>query len=129
MIFFEKMSEKDAQCLNALVLAYIGDAVQQLYVREKLARLSDSKTDDLHQHAAEIVNAHTQAVQAERLLQFLTDTERDVFMRGRNCKMRHKAKNQSGSDYRKATGFEAVIGYLYLTGNVERVKQLLEMDL
>ncbi len=127
MEFFEKLSAKDAQNLNSLVLAYVGDAVQSLYVREKLAREHDCKAGSLHKMTSEIVNAHTQAVSVEKLAEILTDEEKDIYMRGRNGKSHHKAKNQSGSDYRKATGLEAVLGYLYLTGNVERLKKLLKI--
>ena len=126
MDFFAKMTPKEAQNLNALVLAYVGDAVQSLYVREKLAREHDCKPADLHKMATGIVNAHTQAVAAEALLETLTEEEKNVYLRGRNGKAHHKAKNQSGADYRKATGLEAVIGYLYLVGNTERIKDLLE---
>ena len=120
------MTPKEAQNLNALVLAYVGDAVQSLYVREKLAREHDCKPSDLHKMATSVVNAHTQAIAAEALLETLTEEERDVYLRGRNGKSHHKAKNQTGADYRKATGLEAVIGYLYLTGNTERIKELLD---
>lgn len=126
MDFFSKMTPKEAQNVNALVLAYVGDAVQSLYVREKLAREHDCKANDLHKMATGIVNAHTQAVAAEALFETLTEEERDIFLRGRNGKTHHKAKNQSGADYRKATGLEAVIGYLYLVGNIERIKELLD---
>ena len=120
------MTPQEAQNLNALVLAYVGDAVQSLFVREKLAREHDYKPNDLHKMATGIVNAHTQAITAEALIESLTQEEKDVYLRGRNGKSHHKAKNQTGADYRKATGFEAVIGYLYLIGNVERIKELLK---
>lgn len=126
MNFFTKMTPKEARNLNALVLAYVGDAVQSLYVREKLAREHDCKANDLHKMATGIVNAHSQAVAADTLLEMLTEEEKDVYIRGRNGKTHHKAKNQSGADYRKATGLEAVIGYLYLVGNTERIKELLD---
>ena len=126
MEFFPKMTEKEAQNLNALVLSYVGDAVESLFVREKLAREHDFRPNDMHKTAAGIVNAHAQAVTAETLLSTLTEEERDVYLRARNSKTHHKAKNQTGADYRKATGFEAVLGYLYLIGNIERIKELLE---
>ena len=126
--FFAKLSPKEAQQLNPLVLAYVGDAVQSLFVREKLAREHDCKAGDLHKMACQTVNAATQAAKAEALLEVLTEEEKSVFLRGRNGKAHHKAKNQSGADYRKATGLEAVLGYLYLTGNAERLKYLLELS-
>jgi len=125
MDFGKTLTEKEAQSLNGLVLAYIGDAVQSLYVRHHFATYKDFKAGDLHRLVSACVNAHEQAVLAEKLFDGLTQTEQEVFLRGRNCKSHHKAKNQSGADYRKATGFEAVLGYLYLTGNFERICELL----
>ncbi len=123
------ISAHQAQQVNSLVLAYVGDAVQSLYVRQKLVLQHDLKAGDLHKLASSVVNAHNQALLADKLFDLFTDEEKSVFLRGRNGKSHHKAKNQSGSDYRKATGFEAVIGYLYLIGNDERIAQLLgEID-
>lgn len=128
MEFFKKLSQKEAEGLNSLVLAYVGDAVQSLFVREKLAKEHDCKAADLHKMASGVVNAHNQAALSEKLFDVLNEDEKSVFLRGRNCKLHHKAKNQSGVDYRKATGLEAVLGYLYLCGNLERIKQLLEYE-
>ena len=119
------LSAKEAQQLNSLVLAYVGDAVQSLYVRQSLATSCDLKAGELHKLASSIVNAHNQALLADKLMDSFTQEEKDVFLRGRNGKSHHKAKNQTGADYRKATGFEAVIGYLYLTGNDSRIVELL----
>lgn len=125
MEFFGTLTKAQAQNLNALSLAYVGDAVHSLFVREKLAKESDLKAGDLHKLASQIVNAHSQAVLAEKVLPQLTEEETSVYLRGRNGNAHHKAKNQSGADYRKASGFEALLGYLYLTGEQERIKQLL----
>lgn len=119
------LSAKEAQQLNSLVLAYVGDAVQSLYVRQNLATTCDLKAGQLHKLASMVVNAHHQALLADKLFDTFTQEEKDVFLRGRNGKSHHKAKNQTGADYRKATGFEAVIGYLYLTGNDSRIAELL----
>lgn len=119
------MSASRAAALNTLVLAYVGDAVWSLLVRTKLAESCDCKAGELHKLASATVNAGAQARLAESVLDKLTDEERDVFMRGRNAKAHHKAKNQSGADYRKATAMEAVVGYLYLSGNVARIVELL----
>lgn len=125
MEFFATLTKAQAQNLNALSLAYVGDAVHSLFVREKLAKETDLKAGDLHKRVSEIVNAHSQAVLAEKVLPQLTEEEKNVYLRGRNGNAHHKAKNQSGADYRKASGFEAVLGYLYLIGEHERIKQLL----
>ena len=126
MEFFTPISEKEASLLNALTLAYVGDAVHSLYVRNKLVISSDSKIDDLHKATSDVVKAETQARLAEKLFDSFTEQEQSVFLRGRNSSLRHKAKNQSAADYRKATGFEAVLGYLYLTGQTERLREILE---
>lgn len=125
MNFGKILSEKEVLNVSGLTLAYIGDAVQSLYVRHQLATLGSFKAGDLHKMASSRVNAHEQANLAENLFDSLTADEQAVYLRGRNSKSHHKAKNQSGADYRKATGFEAVLGYLYLTGKTERICQLL----
>lgn len=124
-MFDKVMTEKEARSLNSLVLAYVGDAVHSLYERTQLASTHDCKAGELHKLASGRVNAHEQAILADKLFDALTEDEQSVFLRGRNGKSHHKAKNQSGADYRKATGLEAVIGYLYLIGNVNRIKELL----
>ena len=125
MNFFEKMSEKDALLLSALSLAYVGDAVHSLFVRQSLALGVQFKPDTLHHLASEQVKAAAQAVLAENLESRLSETEKSVYLRGRNAKAHHKAKNQTIAEYRKATGLEAVLGYLYLTGQHERIVELL----
>ncbi len=127
-MFTEQLTAKEAANINALVLAYVGDAVWSLYVREKLASSSDLKAGQLHKIASNMVNAGAQARLADKVCDLLTEEEHDVFLRGRNAKAHHKAKNQSGADYRKATGMEAVIGYLYLVGRQQRIKEILGID-
>ena len=126
MEFFAPISEKEASLLNALTLAYVGDAVHSLYVRNELVVSSDKKIDDLHKMASNVVKAEAQARLAEKLFDSFTETEQSIYLRGRNSSSHHKAKNQSSADYRKATGFEAVLGYLYLTGQNTRLQQILE---
>ena len=128
MDFFAPMSEKEALYMNALTLAYVGDAVHSLYVRNELVRSCDYKTDALHKLASNVVKAKTQAKLAEKLFDSFTEAEQSVYLRGRNSSSHHKAKNQTSADYRKATGFEAVLGYLYLTGQTERLKYILEQQ-
>ncbi len=125
MAFFPDMSESDALSLNALALAYVGDAVHSLFVRNKLVTESNVKAEVLHERSSERVKASSQAALAQELLPLFTETELSVYHRGRNGSPHHRAKNQSAADYRKATGLEAVLGYLYLTGQTERLLQLL----
>ena len=129
MDFFNTMTPKEASNLNPLVLAFVGDAVQSLFVREYLVHKHDHKAGELHKLASAHVNAHSQAQLAEKVFGMLTEEEQSVFLRGRNGKNNHKAKNQSLVDYQKATGIEAVLGYLYLTGNKQRIKVILENSL
>ncbi len=126
---FVPLDERDALALSALTLAYVGDAVQSLYVRRELAVSMNVKPNVLHALASGRVKASAQAALAEKLLDCFTETELDVYHRGRNSSPNHRAKNQSAADYRKATGFEAVLGYLYLTGQKERLQQILDVEL
>lgn len=118
------MSEREALALNALALAYVGDAVHSLYVRQTLAGLN-VQAEALHTMSSQRVKASAQARLADSLLPTFTETELDVFHRGRNSSPHHRAKNQTSADYRKATGLEAVLGYLYLTGQTERLQAIL----
>ena len=111
--------------MSALALAYVGDAVHSLFVREHLLSGVQFKPDALHSMASSEVKAAAQAALAEKLESSLTETEKSVYLRGRNAKAHHKAKNQTIADYRKATGLEAVLGYLYLTGQHGRIVELL----
>lgn len=126
MDFGTMLSELDARNVNSLVLAYVGDAVQSLIVRTQLATSSDAKAGDLHVATSRTVNAHAQAVLADSIYDSLTEREQDVYHRARNTKNSHNAKNQSRDDYKKATALEAVIGYLYLMGDIDRIRHLLE---
>ena len=129
MDFFAPISEKEALYMNALTLAYVGDAVHSMYVRNSLVLSCDKKIDDLHKLASSVVKAEAQARLVEKLFDSFTEAEQSVYLRGRNSATHHRAKNQSSADYRKATGFEAVLGYLYLTGQIERLQQILEFKL
>ena len=129
MEFFGKLTKSEASQKSVLALAYVGDAVQSLYVRERTVLACDYKPDVLHKHVSGVVNAATQALLAEKIFPTLSQEEQSVFLRGRNATVQHKSKNQSGSDYRKATGLEALIGYLYLIGDEARLKEILETEL
>ena len=113
--------------MNPLVLAFVGDGVETLFVRAKIALSSEGKANALHKKASAEVNAHAQSEQVERILPHLTEEESEIYHRARNSKSRHHAKNFSVTDYRRASGWEAVIGYLYLTGEIDRLKELFEL--
>ena len=112
----EKFSlpQVDIQTYSPLTLAYIGDAAYELVVRTFLVDQGNSRPDKLHRKASSMVKAAAQAAMAEALKDSLTEEELSVYRRGRNAKSPTMAKNASMSDYRKATGFEALMGCLYL---------------
>lgn len=110
--------------LSPLTLAFIGDTVFDLLVREDLICTANRPANDLHNLAVKKVKASAQAEFIEKLLPELTEKEIAVFKRGRNAKVGHLPKNASQSDYHAATGFEALIGYLYLSDEIERIKVL-----
>ena len=122
----EKFSlpQVDIQTYSPLTLAYIGDAAYELVVRTFLVDQGNSRPDKLHRKASSMVKAAAQAAMAEALKDSLTEEELSVYRRGRNAKSPTMAKNASMSDYRKATGFEALMGYLYLKGEQKRLIDL-----
>jgi ribonuclease-3 family protein len=121
----EKLQKTDAARYNAVTLAFLGDAVYALYVRDKLVRSNSGKPADLQRAASGVLSARGQSAFLERVLPMLTQEEEDVFKRGRNAKKATKSKHASAAEYARSTGFEAVLGYLYFTGNDERIKELL----
>ena len=125
MNFQDKIGRDKALKMNPVVLAFIGDAVYSLFVREKVAVETDFKSGKLNELTAKIVNARTQASLATEVLPFLSDEEVDVYKRARNAKKPSHSKSATISDYNKSTGFEAVVGYLYVIGNYERLNFIL----
>lgn len=117
------MENVTPKLLSPLVLAYIGDAVYEMYIRLNLLP-QIPKVHDLHQAVTKNVCASNQAKVLHALEQDLTEEERDIARRGRNAKS-HVPKNADLFDYRYSTGFEALIGYLYLSGEIERLNYLL----
>ena len=111
---------------GALTLAYIGDTVYELYNRDRAVRKADKNVHKLHEECSHRANAAAQARIAEYLEPFLTEEELAVYHRGRNAAVHTKAKNATVMDYHKATGLEAVIGYLYLTEQKTRMTELIE---
>lgn len=125
--FFDLMSldKLDLKKENPQVLAFIGDGVYTLFIRNKICLEHKVKSGELHKLTTEYVKASKQSVAIERLLPFLTEDELAVFKRARNYKTPSVAKNSSVQEYKRATGFEAVIGYLYLSGDRERLIEML----
>ena len=118
------MEVSRARMLNPLQLAYIGDGVWELLVRSRLIYMGRSARH-VHKDAVACVNAHAQSEAFRRIEAMLTEEEADVARRGRNAHAHHAApKNQDAADYRSATALEALIGFLYLTGQEERLLSL-----
>ena len=118
------MEETRARMLNPLQLAYIGDGVWELLVRTRIIYKGRSARH-VHKDAVACVNAHAQSEAFRRIEALLTEAEADIASRGRNAHAHHAApKNQDAADYRAATALEALIGYLYLTGQEERLLNL-----
>ena len=117
---------KDIRTYSPLTLAYIGDAIFDVVVRSILVNKGNTAVNKLHQRASSVVKAGTQARMVVALLDDFTEAEADWYRRGRNSKPHTKAKNASTMDYLEATGFEAVIGYLYLTGDMNRICELVK---
>lgn len=115
------LTEQDIKTYSPLTLAYIGDAVYEIIVRTVLVEMGNAPVNILHKHASRLVKAEAQKNAYYRIKERLTEEEMSVFRRGRNAKSYTSAKNAAIGDYRAATGFEALFGYWYLTGQTERM--------
>lgn len=123
---FTKISTDRAKQLSPVTLAFVGDAVYSLYVREREVLKCDGKLGELQKHTAAYVSAIGQSELLRKVEASFTPEEEDIFHRGRNAKKSTKAKHASVADYNRSTGFEAVLGYLYLTGQYDRIAQIIE---
>lgn len=125
------MNEKDAKLLNGLALAYMGDAVYELTIREHLLSKGQTKPNQLHHMATNYVSAKAQASIISAMLEedLLTEEEESFYKRGRNSKINTKAKNTDIHTYLQSTGFEALMGYLYLTKQTERLDELIDWSI
>lgn len=120
---------KDPRRLSPLVLAYVGDTVYDLYVRTRLILSSDATAHGLHMQATRLVCAGAQAAALRAIMDELTEDELAVYKRGRNSHMGTVPKHAAIKDYRAATGLEALLGYLYLSGQDERLTKLMALAL
>ncbi|MGN1158206.1 MAG: Mini-ribonuclease 3 [Agathobacter sp.] len=124
-----EIADVDIKTYSPLALAYIGDGIFDLVIRSIVVSKGNTKANQLHQYTSHIVKAASQAQMIEALEEELTEEEADVYRRGRNAKSPTMAKNASMVDYRKATGFEALMGYLYLKDDFERIVELTKLGL
>ncbi len=115
--------------MSPLTLAFLGDAVYELLMRERIVASGSMPPNKLHRRTVELVNASFQARAYDIVAGTLSEEEADILRRGRNSSGVHPPKNADVQDYRKATGLEALIGYLYLAGDLERIHTLMEMIL
>ncbi len=122
------LSVSEAKMYSPLTLAFLGDAVYSILVREMLTLSSNRPTGVLHKESIAFVNAAFQAEMAKRLLPILNETEEAVFKRGRNAHSAHSPKHQSDADYRYATGLEALYGFLYLSGSTDRLTYIFKIS-
>jgi ribonuclease-3 family protein len=122
-----KLSKTDIQMLNPLVLAYVGDSVYDTFVRTLLVSAGYGHVGKLHKMSIQFVKAKAQADILTDIMEKLSDEEQDIVRRGRNTKAATIPKNADISDYRYATGFEALIGYLYMKGQLDRLMEIIEM--
>ena len=118
------IADVDIRTYSPLTLAYIGDGIFDLVIRSIVVGKGNTKASQLHQRTSHIVKAKTQAEMIDALEDVLTEEEADIYRRGRNAKSPTMAKNATMADYRKATGFEALMGYLYLKDDSKRVVEL-----
>ena len=120
-------SEEEINLLSPLTWAYVGDCVYELYIRTNLVNKTNLKPHKLHIETIRYVKAKSQAEILKKLQDDLTEEEKDIVRRGRNAESHHLPKNSNVQEYKYATAFEALIGYLYLTKKFGRLKEILDL--
>lgn len=123
------LEQQDIRTYSPLTLAYIGDSIYDLVIRTMLVEKGNSQVNKLHHRASALVKASAQKEMMLAIEPVLTEEEHAVYKRGRNAKSFTSAKNASISDYRIATGFEALLGFLYLTNQVGRILELVKLGI
>ena len=126
-IFNRNKGIEEVNQMSPLTWAYVGDCVYELYIRTKLVDTTKLKPHELHIKSVKYVKAQAQAETLKKLETILTEEEKEIVRRGRNTENHHVAKNASVQEYMYSTAFEALIGYLYLTNQEKRIKELVEM--
>ncbi len=124
-----EIGDVDIRTYSPLALAYIGDGIFDLVIRSIVVGKGNTGANKLHQRTSQVVKASSQSAMIERLIPYLTEEELSIYKRGRNAKSPTMAKNATMSDYRRATGFEALMGYLYLDDKFERLVELIKIGL
>ena len=124
-----QMEEVDIREYSPLTLAYIGDCIYDLVIKSLVISGGNKQVNKLHQETSKLVQASAQSLMMRAMQEHLTEEEHAVYKRGRNAKSVSPAKNQSITDYRRATGFEALLGYLYLKKDYKRLLDLVKIGL
>ena len=130
--YIEKMfniEEMEAETYSPLVRAYIGDCIYDLIIKSWIVSAGNRQVHKMHEDTSAYVQASTQSLMMRKMQEHLTQEEHTVYRRGRNAKSVSPAKNQSITDYRRATGFEALLGYLYLKKEYQRLTELVKIGL
>jgi len=110
-------------------LAFLGDAVHTLFVRESIVKKNEIKINELNKICSKFCSAKWQSLIFERFKEILNDEELEILRKARNSKPKHSAKNANPADYHKATAFEALVGWLYLTENKQRLNEILNLSI
>ncbi len=121
------VDRQTARQMNPVVLAFVGDAVYSLYVREKLCLSAGVGTGELQRRSVRFVSARGQNEQLDRIAPLFTEEESDIFRRARNARKGTRSKSATVAEYNRSTGFEAVLGFLYITGQIGRIDELLDV--
>lgn len=124
-----QMEEVDIKEYSPLTLAYIGDSIYDLVIKSLVISHGNKQVNKLHKDTSNFVQASTQSLMMRTMQEHLTEEEHAIYKRGRNAKSVSPAKNQSITDYRRATGFEALLGYLYLKKDWKRLLDLVKIGL
>lgn len=117
----------DYKALSPLTLAFVGDAVYDLLIREQLVCKANAPVGKLHKLKVQKVCCKAQSEVMKKLISMLTNEELNIFKRGRNAHTHHTPKNADVADYHNATGFETLLGYIYLKGDIKRLRELFEL--
>lgn len=120
------LTEAEARAYSPLALAFVGDGVYETFIRTKLLLKANTSANKLHKEAVSFVRAEAQSLAAKALLPSLTEEEEAVLKRGRNAHSATAPKHANITDYRYATGFEALLGYLYLTAQEDRLQVIMQ---
>lgn len=123
------IEDVDLKTYSPLTLAFLGDCVYDLIIRTVLVEEKNRSVSSLHKDKSNLVCAEKQAEMSKKMKEILTEEEYDVFRRGRNAKTTSHAKNAGLADYHKATGFECLIGYLYLEGKIDRILEIVKFSM